>query len=110
LEEITASSNQIKRVPNSFFNLKRLRHLNLVNNEIVSLLDDDVTEQFDMDDVRDEINWQCHSLKSLNLCRNQLKFIPLAIHAAHSLEKLHLSGNKLTSFPTGWKCPLVSTY
>ena len=79
-----------------------------MKNEIVSLLDDDGTEQFDIDDVHDEVTWQCHSLKSLNLARNQLTFIPLAIHAAHSLEKLHLCGNKLTSFPVGWKCPLVS--
>ncbi len=108
LEDITASSNLLKHVPKSLFNIKRLRHLNLVNNEIISLLDD-VTEQFDVDDVmHDDVIWQCHSLKSLNLGRNQLTSIPSAIHAANSLEKLHLCGNKLTSFPMGWKCPLVS--
>jgi hypothetical protein len=109
LEEIKASSNHLKHVPTSFFNIKCLRHLELVNNEIISLLNCDVSEQFDMDDViPDAVTWQCHSLKSLNLARNQLKSIPSAIHAANSLEKLQLFGNKITSFPMGWKCPLVS--
>ncbi|XP_028406855.1 leucine-rich repeat serine/threonine-protein kinase 1-like [Dendronephthya gigantea] len=98
----------------SFFNIKGLRYLNLVNNRIVSLLNNNVNdaEQFSdsndatsFDEVED-ITWQCHSLKSLNLSGNQLKFIPSAIHAANSLEKLLLRGNQISSFPTGWKCPL----
>ena len=95
----------------SFFNIKGLRHLNLVNNDITTLLSyNDVTEQFDVDDaLHDNVTWQCYSLKSLNLAGNQLTSIPDAIHAASSLEKLQLCRNQLTSFPVGWKCPLVST-
>ena len=111
LEEILASANRLRHVPMSFFNIKGLRHLNLVNNDITTLLsNDDVTEQFDLDDtLHDNVTWQCYSLKSLNLAGNQLTSIPGAIHAANSLEKLQLCRNKLTSFPVGWKCPLVST-
>ena len=111
LEEILAPANHLKNVPASFFNIKELRHLNLVNNDITTLLPNDyVTEQFDIDDaMHDDVIWQCYSLKCLNLARNQLTAIPNAIHAANSLEKLVLCQNRISSFPVGWKCPLVST-
>ena len=91
--------------------IKGLRHLNLVNNQIVSLVNNNLGEQFNGNDtanIDDDVTWQCRSLKSLNLSGNRLKSIPSAIHAAKSLEKLQLRLNQISSFPVGWKCPLVS--
>lgn len=104
--EITAVRNSLSSVPFSFFHIESLRHLNLADNAITSILSGQEYGYFQENDDEGAV-WHCSSLKSLNLAKNKLTSIPLAIHAANSLEKLQLNSNELTSFPRGWKCPLV---
>ena len=86
MKSLNLSGNRLRTLPNSFYNLRRLKKLNLSENELVRLSSE--LELFTL-------------LEELDLSRNILSEIPEIMKYLYNLRSLDLGCNPLTSLPSG---------
>jgi Leucine-rich repeat (LRR) protein len=104
---IDLNGNKLKKIPDGFWQLKKLSHLNLSYNQINQLSDDfgDLTELVLLNLDRNELVhlpasfWWLEKLNNLNLNQNKLIDLPDNFGNLIKLATLNLSGNKLSQLP-----------
>ena len=106
LEHLSLKNNILKELPTIVFTLENINYLNLADNQIPAINGHYFKNLMDIEKVDISYN-QIASIpsdrieypkcRSLSIKGNRLQKFPIAVSGAHTLEKLDLSENKISS-------------